>query len=165
MWCEDCIAHCGDRMIDPKWGVWLARSVYNHVRTAVQAVDAAYDILLQEAPHPATQKYPKIEVRLDGPYFTGTVNDEWTLRVEINVLLTTTVGDKNLNEHGTLAGHIQRCLSKSLEIYKYGEVVESHLGTLNLGRVVATSLGRIKLDSPIQQSVVEVPGFIVLKGV
>jgi len=152
-------------MINPNWATWLHRSIMVHLEADVRTENLAYELLLQSAPPDPVQRYPKIELRIDGPYYTPLVNNEWRCKVEINVLLSTQVHEADLNAATKLRGVIENSLSKSIQVYSYGETSPQQLGVLKLERVVATNLGRISLDNLIEQSIVEVPGYIELAGV
>ena len=151
-------------MVD-MWPVWIERSVAVYLGSFLKTSNPTYAVELQSNVPPAAPKSTRFELRIDGPYGAPQVNNEWSLKLEINVLLTTKVSDgHNSGFHKSLSGLVARALSGSIELKKYGETVETSLGVLRLGRVVSSYLGRVELSMPIEQSAIEVPATIELTG-
>lgn len=100
-----------------------------------------------------------VELRVDGPYYSPQPG-EYGLLVEINLLLCTLRNDQNIYRHRNIRGCFENVCSRSICIYKYGDG-DSLLGTMRLGRVVASYLGEVA--ESIVQSVVEVHGQIELE--
>lgn len=152
-------------MIDARWSKWIARSVFSFLETEIHSAYPSMQLLVDGSPEPgANRDQEKIELRMDGPFFTPMPNNEWRARVEINVMLTSMVGDRNIYYHRDVRGTVETALSKSICLYKYGDG-DAHFGVLRIGRVVSSYLGRIEADTVLEQSVVEVAATADLTGV
>lgn len=152
-------------MIDPSWSKWFARSVFYHLETDLRLTYPDLVIMVDGMPdRPADREQQRVELRMDGPFFTPLANSQWHAQVEINVLITSLVGESNIYRHREIRGYVEKTMSKSICLYKYGDG-DVHFGTLKVGRVVASYLGRIEADTVIEQSVVEAAATCELTGV
>ena len=105
------------------------------------------------------------EFRLDGPNLTELSKGYWRAFVECNILLQSTLDDKNFHRIYVNCGIIVAMMSKNIPIYKYGsESVddESLLGCMHLvqdargkERIQVSHFGIIDPSEDLQQSCVE----------
>ena len=144
---------------NPKWDRWIFASIAKHFETTVPALF----LYVEGAPRKTNDQEDFFEVRVDGPFYTQRTRGEWYVRVEINCLLSTTLGDKkNYQTHRVNAGLVVAGFTHVITVLKYGPDVEddeSQLGCLQIDnaddKIITSHFGQIEPDVELQQATIE----------
>ena len=112
------------------WNRWAVGSLVVKVQTALAAIDPDITIeVMTEALErgndpsvPRTSEKKGVEIRYDGPWWSGRPNGRADARFFVSILLKYVPGDANIYTFPTLIGRVVEVLSDDLEVFKYGGV-------------------------------------------
>ena len=103
---------------NPNWPRWIFATVSKHFTEAAQEAELP---LFIEGQHRSTRKYKDLlELRMDGPTLREPSKGCWYLRLEINILIQSTMDDKNYHRIHQNVGVVAAAFEKAISVYKYG---------------------------------------------
>ncbi len=144
-------------MIDlTKYTRWITASIMKRVDDSRQDV-----VLYVEGQTRETQRGPRwIEARIDGPFQRPCGSkDEFCFYVEVNILCSVQLDDKDIYHMQRLLGIGSQALNTNIIVKKYGETSEDYVGCLRLlgglEGIEAHSFGQIEATNPLIQGCVE----------
>lgn len=137
---------------------WILASVSKHFSAQCSALP-----LHIEGNARITNPKDRLEFRLDGPYITEPSKNYFLIRVEINILVTTIVDEKDGHKYLRNTGIALTGFTDTISVYRYGNGVSddnSFLGCLQLlsqdrEKVVVSNFGLVEPTNNIYQSTVE----------
>ena len=150
---------------NPNWPRWIFATVSKHFTDAAIAANIP---LFIEGQHRDTRKEKELfELRTDGPTLREVSKGCWVLRVEINILVHSTMDDQNYHRIHQNVGIASAAFDKAIAVFKLGKNDpdpddQSFLGCLQLIQNRETQdfleinhFGQIELKSKIVQASVE----------
>jgi len=138
---------------------WCFASIAKHFIDLRQSLP-----MFVEGQHRDTNKYTDYsEVRIDGPYCVESSRDYWTIDVVINILVGSTINDRDAYRYLKNSGIVLEAFTPNIKVFKLGTEVEDDgtlLGCLYLkgtGRdsIIVTHSGLNKETKGIRYSEVE----------
>lgn len=159
-------------MFNRNWPRWLSASVNKHF-SALTLEDIP--VFVEGQVRQTADLDDFVEIRMDGPFWRETTKNQFILRIEVNVLLQTTISpSKNLYTAHTLDGIIGEYMS-TISVYKLGDEDgddETKIGCLSLIANPASrdwtkhnEFGQIEPKTSLRQKSVEAHYQIELTGV
>ncbi len=128
--------------MNENWFRWIKSSV------AVYFENILGDKLIVEGDsRPSDLSASHYELAVDGPDVDQVGENEYILRVYINLIVVTEASSLNLYAHDERVGLAATCFNKTLPINKYGSKPiddQSHIGCMNLTSPIRT----MKYDMP-----------------
>lgn len=103
---------------------WSVATVGVNFKDKVAAEPLYADLRIKYEGHdePIPQKDTRqwIEVRVDGPLSREVSRNFWHFRIEVNILVSTIMDDKDWHDHPDLCGHVRSWFPKCMPLRKYG---------------------------------------------
>jgi len=147
--------------MNKNWARWIFASIAKHFDD--QAVIAALPLYIESAP--AKQGHPEdwLELRIDGPNFSGRSKDEWGVTVEVNIVISSAKNGKNNYRFLTNEGLVCKWFVAEIPIFKLGNGVDDdqsfitclQLITDDKAKLVVSHFGQIDATTQLLQSTVE----------
>lgn len=98
-------------------GRWIYSSIAKHFGAyATQATP-----LYIEGQTPKEPTIDRAELRVNGPFFSHPVKNEWYLDVEVNLLLSCGLLEQDVYKVWAMIGQYIEAFSDSIEVFKYGD--------------------------------------------
>lgn len=149
--------------INHNWPRWIFASVSKHFTDAMAEHEVPIFI---EGQHRDTVELPEfVELRMDGPRTRQLSKGCWELRIEVNILVTFAMNDRDYHRPHQLVGYVAAAFKDAIIAYKKGngpEDDQSVLGCLQLLQNSATRdyleinhFGQIDKRTDIIQATVE----------
>ncbi len=142
--------------INENWARWIMASLHKHFDDNRQGLILYVDGQIRDT----RTESEYIEVRVDGPNFTEISKNNWKIFVEVNVLVSVTMDNKDLHRLVKYIGIVSAAFI-DIMIYKYGDGA-SELGCMRLlqdtgthERVQVSNFGVIDPAINLQQATVE----------
>lgn len=156
------------------WPRWILASVSKHFsdKFATDIGNNVFDFHIEGMPRTPREDQSLFELRMDGPRGSEHTKGEWTLRVEVNILIQTamkdvgTTGYSEFHEHHRNMGRVQEAFT-NIDAFKYGPVADpdndqSFLGCLKLIHdkpardfLECNNFGQIDKTTELQQATIE----------
>ena len=146
--------------VNSNWMRWCIASIHKHFDDNKQGLTLFIEGMSRT--NPTDEDY--IELRVDGPSIIEQTKDEYELRFEINVLISSVLDDTDAHRIHRSVGIVVNAFT-DISIYKYGDGVaddDSLLGCISLvydarekERVVVSHFGQLSSDVPMLQASVE----------
>jgi len=103
---------------NPNWPRWIFATVSKHFTDA--GTVAGFPLFI-EGQHRATRKLKDFfELRMDGPTLREVSKGCWILRVEINILVQSTMDDTNYHRIHQSVGVAAAAFEKAISVFKFG---------------------------------------------
>lgn len=142
---------------NPNWPRWIMASAARHFKTCNT------NYFVEGFERDTNGKSEWVEFRLDGPYIKETNKGQWTLNIEINLMVVVNASPKKVYRIEEIKGDVISLFLDCLDIYKLGETEpddQTLLGCMKLiqrgrDRVIATNFGVVKPDIRQMQSSIE----------
>jgi hypothetical protein len=106
--------------MNENWPRWIFASVSNHFNSNLGDLVIFYEGLKRSAEFEETDL---VEFRMDGPYFLQLNKDTWSVKIEVNILVQSTIDDADFHK---IHKHIGIVVSAfvPITIYKYGNSLD-----------------------------------------
>ena len=150
---------------NPNWPRWIFATVSRHFAAA--AATAGLPLFI-EGQHRNTRKLKDFfELRMDGPTLREVSKGCWVLRIEINILVQSTMDDSNYHRIHQNVGIAIAAFEKAISVFKLGKNTptpddQSFLGCLTLLQNAETRdfieinhFGQIDIKTKLIQASVE----------
>ena len=142
------------------WVRWIVSSIQQYFETNKQGIE----LFFEGTPRETKDEKDFAEVRIDGPHITEISKNYFLLKVDVNILVQSTMDEEDFHRIHTNVGKLVSVMT-NIPIYKYGDGVDdddSLLGCLRLvqdaqGRepILVARLGQIEPTTPIEQVDIE----------
>lgn len=151
--------------MNENWPRWIFASVTSHFQSSLSSdgVDNK-NIFVEGQPRAVDRDSEFYEIRVDGPFFTEVSHNCFRVDAETNVLVQTTMDDRNYHVHQTAIGLVVKAFT-DITVYKYGTGPsddQSVLGCLLLDQnvkrrqnVKVHQLGQIDPNTKLEQASIE----------
>lgn len=147
--------------MNANWNRWIYSSIAKYFTD--KAIAANVNIYIESAP--AKDKHPQdwIELRIDGPYFSGRSKNEWGATIEVNVVVSSAKNEKNNYRFLINSGLVCEWCVAEIPIFKLGTGVSDdqslltclQLKTDDRERLIVSNFGQIDPTTQLLQSTVE----------
>jgi len=140
--------------IDPNWARWIRASVDKHFVDLFAASSLATFV---EGQHRATRSLKDfVEVRMDGPDISEVSKNYYVLRVDVSILIHSTMDDTNYHRIDASIG-ITTAAFSTVKVYRYGTPGDDTLlGCLTLqDELQVLRYGQRSPDKKLQHASVE----------
>jgi len=147
--------------MNANWSRWIYSSVAKYFTD--KATLASLSLYVESAPAKTGHPEDWLELRLDGPYFSGRSKNEWGVTIEVNVVISSAKNEKNNYRFLTNEGKVCEWFVAEIPIFKLGAGVlddQSLITCLQLKtddreRLVVSHFGQIDPTTQLLQSTVE----------
>ena len=158
-------------MFNENWPRWFSASVNKHFSTlTVEGIPVFYEGQVRQT----ADDDDFIEVRMDGPYWRETTKNQFTLQIEVNVLIQHAISPKkNLYRPRTIDGKVGAYMS-DISVYKLGDEDGDDATKVGCLRLISNpasrdwtkhnEFGQIETKTPLRQLTVEAHYEIELEG-
>lgn len=103
---------------NPNWPRWIFATVSKHFQDASTAAGIP---LFIEGQHRATRKLKDFfEMRTDGPTLREVSKGCWVLRLEINIIVQSTMDDTNYHRIHQNVGIVAQAFDRAISVFKFG---------------------------------------------
>lgn len=156
-------------MFDEKWQLWITASLNKYFKEGLAARGIIAHVEGDEMDTSALGDF--VEVRIDGPYFRERARHDFLVKVEVNLLVQSTIEvSKNLYTPQVMSGIASALMARAIPIQKYPDSSD-YLGCLRIDddrprdicRV--SDFGQIETDTPIRQFTIECHYKMELRGI
>lgn len=150
---------------NPNWPRWIFATVSKHFTDAAAVANLPMFI---EGQHRNTRKLKDFfELRMDGPTLREVSKGCWVLRIEVNILVQSTMNDSNYHRIHQNVGILSAAFVKSIAVFKLGKDDpdpddQTFLGCLNLLQnresqdfLEINHFGQIEVNTKLVQASVE----------
>jgi hypothetical protein len=160
-------------MFNRNWPRWLSASVNTHFTPLTEL--EGIDVFIEGSVRQTADWDNFIEVRMDGPYWRETTKNDFTLKIEVNILTQHTIRpNQNLYQAQITDGIVGEYLT-TIPVYKLGGEEgddETQVGCLTLESNPASrdwtkhnEFGQVETKTKLRQKSVEAHYHIELRGV
>jgi hypothetical protein len=147
--------------MNPNWTRWIHASISDYFKDYGRRIGLSIQVEGQDKP-----KRPEdwVELRWDGPLANETTRNNWILELDINCLISSVLGRKDVHKHKRIVGEIQSVMPKDFPIYRFGDdpIIDTQdlLGCMTLRPdnregIITSYFGQIDVDVLLEQSSVE----------
>lgn len=160
--------------MNPNWPRWILASVSDHFSKAFEPLITGNiaDFHIEGIPRTPREDRSLYELRMDGPRGYESTKGEWTLRVELNILIQTAMKEaasvefKEFHEHHRNMGRVQEAFV-NISVFRYGPTSDpvndqTFLGCLKLIQdkssrdfLECNNFGQIDTSVELQQATIE----------
>lgn len=134
----------------------LSKAIISHFATQL----SSYTVTVEG--HGKETSVPRVEIRLDGPFYSALGSKEWRVVVETNILVLSNTG-QNIYTHSDMVGKVAAAFTP-ITLEETEEPPSGISGCLNLlDSVRVDNFGQLAPDKPVQRSTVEGRYEIILK--
>lgn len=148
--------------MDKNWARWIFASVTKFFNEEIDI-----DVFVEGMDRETEDLLDFAEIRVDGPWFNELSANYWKIRIEINILIQSVMGDKNLHRFYDSIGTVNFAFQKSIFVYKYADIDGQNgdgsvLGCFKLAidrydreNIKTSNFGQIDKNVKLQQATVE----------
>jgi hypothetical protein len=147
---------------NPNWNKWLIASAYKHFEAVLEAAGVPYYI--EGTSDRPLDNATQIEIRVDGPSAEEHTKNDFTLYIEVNLLVQTAINPGiNIYTHAENQGLCASAITE-IPVYKLGNDAgddASQIGCLKpympepRDRIHSHNYGQIETDVKLQHATVE----------
>jgi len=103
---------------NPNWPRWIFATVSKHFLAKAQ--EAGLHLFIEGQHRDTRKRKDFLELRLDGPTLLEPSKGCWILRIEVNILIQSTMDDKNYHRIHQNVGVAAAAFNPAITVYKYG---------------------------------------------
>ena len=152
--------------MNKNWARWIFASVTDHFVTNLSSVGGVDEknIFVEGQPRNIDRDEQFYEIRVDGPVLTEVSHGCFRVDAEVNVLVQTTLDDRNYHAHHTAIGLVTQAFT-DIVIYRYGNGLDDDdtvLGCFILQQdarrrqsVKVNQLGQLDPNTKLEQASIE----------
>jgi hypothetical protein len=165
--------------VNPNWTRWIVASVATYLRQV--ATDGNLAVLIEglDDRTPAFENATdRSEIRVSGPFSRELSHNDYSLLVDVNVLLTSRYDGNGKSRYTILtnAGRFHEAMQRDIPVYKFGDGPDDDptvlLGCLKVingqradtGGVRVTHFGQVDTTNRLKQSIVDARYSMELQG-
>lgn len=148
--------------MDKNWARWIYASVIKFFDDGINI-----DVFIEGMDRETEDLLDFAELRIDGPWFNEISSNYWKIRIEVNILIQSIMGDKNLYRFYDSIGDVNAAFKNCISVYKYADINNqngdgSFLGCFKLiidrydrENIKTSNFGQIDKNVKLQQATVE----------
>lgn len=148
--------------MDKKWARWIYASVTKFFDDEIDI-----DVFVEGMDRETKDLKDFAELRIDGPWFNELSADYWKIYIEVNILIQSVMGDKNLHRFYDSIGDVNAAFQNCISVYKTPDINGengdgSFLGCFKLAidrydreNIKTSNFGQVDKNVRLQQATVE----------
>jgi len=149
-------------MMDKNWPRWIFASMTEYFSDAINI-----PVFIEGMDRETKDLKDFAEIRVDGPWMNELSVDVWKFRIEINILIQSVMGDKNLHRFYDDIGDVNFAFTNCISVYKHPDINGqngdgSFLGCFKLAidrydreNIKTSNYGQIDKNVKLQQATIE----------
>ena len=144
--------------VNPEWDRWIKASIDKYF---LDTFDGVLVVHIEGLRKNVADKSEYIELRVDGPLYTEMSKDDYSIYIEINILVHCAMGKGDYHRIREMTGLVAAAMSQTIPLFKYGGdgsafgCISPVQSKRNRERVMVSHFGEIKPSSGEQQATVE----------